>query len=93
MFIYLSGNIDSVTDFETFKSIERELIHKGHRINNVVDISASDDITYKKNRMKNVIKADKLLLIKGWEKSKDALQECELAKYIGIPVEEFDDKN
>jgi hypothetical protein len=90
MLVYLTGNIDGVTTIELFRKIEIELIRKGLRVNNVINVSAKDDIEYRRKRIKNVIKADKVIIIENNLESNDTLQEHITAEYIGIPVEYYD---
>jgi hypothetical protein len=91
MFIYLTGNINEATDIELFIKIEKELRKLGDRVNNLIYLSLSSDKEYKINRMKSVLKADKVIFVKGFENNNDAIMEFELAKYIGIPTEIYND--
>lgn len=94
MFVYLTGNVNGISDIDEFRNIYRKLRKKGYRVNNVIDISAMNDSEYIKTRMKNVLKADKLILVPGYEKSDYTEKEIALAIYCGIPSEEYkDDKD
>jgi hypothetical protein len=94
MFIYLTGNFNGVTDIDRFREIEVKLRKKGIRVNNLINISASNDDEYRKQRIKNVLKSDKLFLIGEYKDSNDCMMELTTAGYCNIPIEEYkDDKD
>jgi hypothetical protein len=84
MFIYLTGTIDSSSTFDLFTKTEKELRSNGDRVYSLVNINTMDDIKYKKERIKSVLKADKMVLIG------ESDIETTLAHYLDIPVESYD---
>ena len=89
MFIYLTGYYSGVNDIDTFRDTEINLKRQGHRIVNVIDIAASNDTEYRKNRLKNVLKVDNIVMLNDWSKSDIAKEEARLAQFIGLDMEEL----
>jgi hypothetical protein len=87
MFVYLTGCIDLITTIDIFRKIEKELREKDIGVNNVINIAPMDDKKYKIERIKSVLKADKVIFIEGYEKSIDCCSEYAIAEYIGIEIE------
>ena len=89
MFIYLTGEIDSASTFDLFIQEEKELRKQGYRVNSLINYKKTiSDSDYRRQRIKNVIKADKLIVI--GSNYEDMQIERLVAEYLSIKVENYD---
>jgi hypothetical protein len=99
MLIFLSGNISGINDFDKFKSIRRKLEKDHNRVLSIVDIISNpinnclNDKDYKIARLKYLLKSDKVIFMKGYEKSALAIREYAIAEYLNTPIEVYYDKD
>jgi hypothetical protein len=94
MLVYLTGVIDGLRDIERFKQIEKDVRAKDKCwLINLIDIEYSSDNKYRINRLKSVLKSDKILFASDPEKDIITKMEYSLAEFLNIPVEVYNDKD
>jgi hypothetical protein len=99
MLAFLTGDISGISDFDRFKAAERELLSKRIwtiSITNILDegpFKKINDREYKIARLKYLLKSDKVIFMKGYEKSALAIREYAIAEYLNTPIEVYYDKD
>lgn len=94
--IYISGAIEHL-DLEerkkTFKSAQMFLENMGCEVINPFDNGLPDDAGWRQHMkvdIKNLLNCDYICMLHGWEKSKGAKLEFDVATSCGIEVNYFD---
>jgi len=99
MLVFLTGDISGISDFDRFKAAEKELLSKRIWVISITNILDEDpfkkinDREYKIARLKYLLKADKVVFMKGYEKSALAIREYAIAEYLNTPIEVYNDKD
>lgn len=101
MKVYLSGAITSLTESEykkAFLTYEKELKQQGHFVVNPVTVGEvlktklkkePSYEEYMKTDLKELLDCDAIFLIPGWQKSKGAKFEKEVATMAGLKIIEY----
>lgn len=94
--VYISGPITGVLQSTIrFRETEKWLRNDGHKVLNPMDIEDPTDnnleeeelwIYYMKVALKMLLTADCIYMMEGWEKSKGARMEFQVATELNIPV-------
>lgn len=90
MKVYISGAITGIKNYEkVFAAAEQFLIDNGYEVVNPVTISHEHDKTwhsYMKEDLKALLECDSVCMLPGWNESKGANIEYQLAKSMDMPI-------
>ena len=90
MKVYISGAITGVPNYrELFKIEEVKLRYAGHEVINPCDLPHEHDQSYKKfmkEDLKALLECDAIYMLHGWEGSKGAILEYNVAVMCGLNV-------
>ena len=95
MKIYISGPMTDLPDFNRpeFNRVAAILRAQGHCVFNPAE---TDDYEPRKSFAEYCnwicLEADMIILLSGWQKSKGAMVELKLAEYVGIEIEEYNER-
>lgn len=89
MKVYIAGPITGNPDYLVhFHRAAEEFKNKGHIVLNPTILPAGLEWEeYMIITLRMVGVSDKILMLKGWEKSRGACEEHDLAKHLGIKIE------
>lgn len=86
--IYIAGPMTGLPDFNypAFFEAAKELSAEGHAVLNPAKNSGKDWIDYMRQSLQQISAADGMFMLKGWETSKGARIEHQLAKDLGLRI-------
>lgn len=92
MRLYISGGITGIPDFEAaFAAAEAQLRAVGHEPLNPAALQPAVEerawVDYMRADLKLLVDCDAIALLPGWERSKGARLEVEVATALGMPVQ------
>lgn len=86
--IYLSGPMSGLPEenYPEFRKVARQLYEKGYEVINPADLNHSDKKWEACLRVDiaELMKADTVALLKGWQESRGAILEIAVAKFLGM---------
>jgi hypothetical protein len=99
MKIYLSGPMTGMPGLNRpmFELAESSLVKQGHEVVNPLKVSEHLGVDagweqYMRADIKALLDCDEIMLLKGWEKSRGAQLEMQIAHHVGMVINFFDDK-